>query len=166
MLRAAPRYFGLKRSTEVGRIPLIAALVVFAFALTVQSGGAVKGWCRTDPIVMINGQLADVFVSAPLTAALKVTGPTQVNITVPVGVNAKLVLADLGFGKGEVVTFTESSTLRKTVQGVEVIVAVYVPATDGAMPVRVEFAPRLVGLLAPTRAEGTANAWVSLKSPI
>jgi hypothetical protein len=139
------------------------ALVVLAFVLAAPGAAAVKGWCKTDPVIMVDGQIADVFVSAPLYAPLKVTGPTQIVVTVPVGVDAWLVASDLGFGRGEVVTFAESSDLQRTATGVEVEVAVYVPATT-AMPVRVEFAARLLGILAPAWAEGTANAWVSLKT--
>ena len=40
----------------------------------------------------------------------------------------------------------------------------YVPATDDAMPVRVEFAPRAVGILWPASAEGTANEWITLRT--
>jgi hypothetical protein len=147
------------------RAPVLAALVVvgLVLALTAHDAGATRGWCKSDPIVLIDGRLADIFVSAPLDAPLKVTGPTRVVVTVPVGVAADLVISDLGFGKGEEVSFAASSELRKTAKGTEVKVAVYVPATDGAMPVAVEFAPRLVGILAPVRAEGTANEWVSLR---
>jgi hypothetical protein len=130
--------------------------------LTVQGASASKGWCMTDPVVAIDGQLADIFVAAPLDAPLLVTGPTQIVVAVPVGVDAWLVASDLGFGKGEEVSFTESRALRVTNEGIEVRVAVYVPATDGAMPVKVDFAPNVIGLLQPASAQGTANEWVRL----
>src|SRR5215207_4181515 len=105
-------------------------MVVLALALTSSGVFAGRTWCRTDPVVMIGGELADMFVAGPLTAPLQVTGPTRVNIIVPTGVDAWLVLADLGFGRGEVVTFQESADLQVTEQGIEVRVQVYVPATS------------------------------------
>jgi hypothetical protein len=115
---------------------------------------------------LIDGAIADVFVSAPLTAPLKVTGPTEVVITVPEGVETAVVLTDLGFGRGETVTFKESARLRRTADGVQLKVAVRVPARDDEMPVRVEFAPRILGILWPDSAEGTANDWVVLRTTI
>jgi hypothetical protein len=41
-----------------------------------------------------------------------------------------------------------------------VSIKAFVPANDDEMPVDVEFAPRVVGLLAPDRAQGLANDWM------
>jgi hypothetical protein len=154
------------RPILLGRV-LVAVLVVGAILGQVApSAGAMRMWCRTDPVVAIDGDLADVFVSGPLEAPTLVTGPNQIVITVPEGVHAKLVASTLGFGFGEVVTFEESRRLRATARGIELKVAVYVPATDDAMPVLVEFAPRIVGILQPASAEGTANAWVTLRTSL
>jgi hypothetical protein len=142
------------------------AIALLLIGTTVAGAAASKGWCRTDPVVLIDGAIADIFVSAPLTAPLQVTGPTEVVVTVPVGVETAVVLTDLGFGRGETVTFKESKRLRRTAEGVQVKVAVRVPARDDAMPVRVEFAPRILGILWPDSAEGTANDWVVLRSTI
>jgi hypothetical protein len=53
-----------------------------------------------------------------------------------------------------------------TDNGIEVLVEVFVPATDDEMPVRVEFAPRILGILWPASAEGTANSWVRLRTEL
>jgi hypothetical protein len=161
------RRYGFIRHRRPRR-PLCSTLVLlaFTFALTVQGAAAGRGWCRTDPIVSIDDRLADVFVAAPPEALLLVTGPNQIVVTVPVGVRASLVIADVGFGKGDVVSFRESSRLRRTKTGIQVVIRVYVPATDPTMPVRVEFARGIVGILAPASAEGTANKWISLKTKL
>ena len=145
---------------------LLPALVLACGAATVAApeAGAYRTWCRTDPVVSVGGVVVDVFVSGPLNAPTLVTGPTLVVVTVPRGVDAWLVASDVGFGRGERVSFEESGALRATVGGVEVRVDVYVPSRDDDMPVLVEFAPRVVGLLAPASAEGTANRWVSLEA--
>ena len=127
---------------------------------------AARAWCRTDPVIAVDGHLADVFVSGPLTAPLQVTGANRIVVTVPRGVAAELVLSDPGFGRGQVVKFAESKRLRATEGGIEVKVKVFVPARDDEMPVRLEFAPRLLGILQPATAEGRANRWVSLTSAV
>lgn len=155
-----------KRSTRLTRRSVVRRSVVPLVALVAlhaQSASASVRWCRSDPVVTIDGRIADIFVSAPLSAPLKVNGATEIVVTVPVGVDAKLVLAGPGFGRGEDVRFAESRVLRNGPGGIEVDIAVYVPARDDAMPVRVEFAGRLAEFLTPARAEGTANAWVTLR---
>lgn len=130
-----------------------------------QNAGASKAWCRTDPVVVIDGYVADIFVSGPLDAPMLVTGPTEIVVTVPRGVDAWLLVADPGFGRGVNVRFDESASLRSTSEGVEVKVEVLVPASE-EMPILVEVAPRVVGLLRPAAAEGTANRWLSLKTSV
>src|SRR3954452_2126589 len=95
-----------------------AALIVVAAVLYVVSGSspaqAGVGWCKSDPVLNIGGHIADTFVSAPLTAPTQVTGPTQIIVTIPEGVNAALEVSDLGFGYGEQVTVVSSPALRAT----------------------------------------------------
>ena len=139
------------------------ALVILTLALTVHSAAAGTHWCRSDPVVVIDGQVADVFVSVPLDDLAKVNGPTEIVITTPVQVRATLATPGVGFGYGEKVRFDKSPSLDVTQEGIEVRIKVRVPARD-AIPVRVEFSPRVVGVLAPDSAEGTANEWIALRS--
>ncbi len=143
-----------------------AALLVLGAVVgaTAPGAAALRQWCRTDPVVTIRGDVADVFVSGPLDAPVLVTGPNRIVIRVPTGVDATLIASTLGFGKGEEVSFEYVHSLKATDQGTEVVVKVYVPASDDAMPVLVEFVPRIVGILAPASAEGTANTWVTLRT--
>ena len=167
MLRRARPFLPLR--PRGFRLPsaLLAALLALTFL--VQGTDAQRAWCKTDPLVIIDGATADILVAAPLgslvQAVLSVTGPNQIVVTVPQGVKAWLVLSDLGFGRGNVVTFVQSPNLRKTADGIEVRVDTYVPA-NRSFPVRVEFAPRLLGLLSPASAEGTSNAWISLSTTL
>ncbi len=201
------------------RRTLCSAIGIAASALMwpVRSVGAIRGWCKSDPLILINGVLADITYDAPLDALLKVTGPTQVVVTVPHGVNAKLVLAGPGFGRGERVSFinpgqaldvegqaaygeygdpagSEQQKGKKKKRGkdkrsrknkgrasskksnagseflkkrtsVDVNVAVFVPAVED-MPVGVDFAPHLLRLLNPIRAEGTTNSWITLSAKV
>ena len=145
------------------RVMIGSALGLAAAGLggSVSPVGAIRGWCRSDPLIAINGDLADIFCTAPLTAPLYVTGPTEIVVTVPRGVRAKLILAGPGFGQGEEVRFDESRKLKETESGIEVNVAVWVPARN-EMEIGVEFAPRIIGILNPDRAQGTVNEWIRL----
>ena len=105
--------------------------------------------------------VVDIFCTAPLTAPLYVTGPTEIVVSVPVGVSAALVLAGVGFGRGEVVRFEERNRLKQSADGLELEVEVYVPASR-ELPIGVEFARNLVGILTPTTAEGVTNQWITL----
>ena len=139
------------------------AVVAVLTALSASNAAAGVGWCRTDPVIMVDGVAADVFVSAPADAPLKVTGPTQIVVTTPRDAHAVLILSTPGFGRGEVVRFEQSPSLKLGADGIDLRIEVFVPATDDALPVLVEFAPRILGILAPVAAEGTANDWISVR---
>ena len=144
---------------------LVLSLAVLALASTAQSTEALSvGWCRSDPVVAIDGNLADVFVAIPLGSVQKVSGATEIVITTPEGVSAVLIASGVGYGYGELVTFAQSPALRVTPQGIQLLIEVYLPATLNSVPMRVEFAPRVVGVLSPAVAEGTANKWISLRT--
>ena len=144
--------------------PLAGAALAPLLALAPRTAAALRSWCRTDPLLEVGGELADLAVFGPPRAALLVTGPTRVVVAVPPGVDARLVARDPGFGKDWSFAFERSRRLEATDRGIEVRVAVYVPATDGRMRVRVEFAPVGAGLLAPASAAGTANDWIVLRT--
>lgn len=142
------------------------ALAALAVALSVQSAAAGRVWCRTDPVVVIDGVLVDIWISSTTDAFLVATGPTRIDVTVPVGTSTATIISDVGFGHGYDIRFLESRALRRTANLLQVWVAVYVPASDRTLPIRVDFAPRIVGILAPASAEGTANSWVRLRSSV
>ena len=142
----------------------VLGFAILALSLLGPSASAGVGWCRTDPVVVIDGRLADIFVSARFDDLSKVNGPTEIVISTPVGVDAELAIATTGFGYGEKVRFVQSESLQVTSQGIEVRIKVRVPARIDAMPIRVEVAPRVVGVLQPDEAEGNANEWISVRS--
>jgi hypothetical protein len=138
------------------------AIAVLASSVAVPDAEAYRQWCRSDPVVVIDGAVADVFIAAPVEVLTEVTGPTQIVVTVPVEVDQTLAIPTSGFGQGEQVTFEASHRVQVTDGQIQVRIAVYVPASDDALPVQVEFSPRVVGLLSPATAEGTANTWIRL----
>lgn len=152
------------RRARLGRRAVVAAGAGLAVgAIGAPGAAAFRGWCRSDPLVAIDGELADVFVSAPARVLLAVEGPTEYVITTPKGVAAELILAGPGFGRGERVSFATSRKLERTGRGIELVVAVRLP-TGVDLPMAVEFAPRIVGILTPEVVEGESNRWVRLRT--
>ena len=138
-------------------------LVAVLLALVGAPAGASIRICRADPVVLIDGQIADILLSSYAGMKDAASGPAKVVVTVPSGVRAELVATDLGFGgHGYEVRFAHSDRLRVTEHRLEVRVEVYAPASDGSLPVWVEFTPRGVGNLSAGSAEGRANDWVTL----
>jgi len=148
---------------------MIGALVAFACLgghLTPHAEAA-RGWCKADPVIMVDGQLADVFVGSSLEMLLKAKGPIKMEITIPSGSTGTVVLTDAGFLRGYSITFRHSSSLIKTKSHTQVKVRVYAPATTSNLPVTVTFAPRSLGssltdILFGKSVTGTSNQWVSL----
>jgi hypothetical protein len=133
----------------------------------IEAASAGRAWCRFDPIVMIDGQLADVFIGSTLTMLLSATGPINLNISIPQESKGSVVLMDLGFGRGYNINFIKTSNLTKTNRETPVIIDVYAPAKDSSLPVSVTFAPRSLGssltdILFGMSAEGNANEWMTL----
>ena len=118
------------------RGPLLGLLVV-VFLHPSQGAGALIEWCRSDPVVEIGGRRMHVYVAGPGDLLEAVTGPTVVEVTVPVGVPVVLVSTDGGFGRGWDVRFAESDALRLTSGGIEVRVRTAVPA-NANLPVKTE----------------------------
>ena len=110
-----------RRMAVRSRLLLVLTLAAMMFVVMAPAASAARAWCRTDPIVVIDGTLADVFVSGPLLAPLKVTGPTKLIITVPEGVQTHMILTDLGFLRGYDYQLKQSSELQKTGRDIQVI---------------------------------------------
>ena len=138
------------------------APVALAAALPPRGAGASKQWCKVDPVVKIDGEVADIVLSSYEEMEEAATGPAQVVVTVPPGVETVLRSTDRGFGgHGYDVRFERFEDLKDTGGALRLRVAVYAPATDGSVPVRLDFVPRRDGgRLQAVTAEGAANAWV------
>jgi hypothetical protein len=133
----------------------------------VRSASAGRSWCRVDPVVLIDGQLADIFVASDLAMLLKATGPVKMKISIPADSKGWVVLTDLGFGKGYDIDWVKTSSLKRAEGRTPVKVEVYAPAKDSRLPVTVTFAPRSLGsslkdILFGMSASGNANSWIAL----
>jgi hypothetical protein len=138
------------------------ALVAVAAAGRPRGTDAARTWCRTDPVVKIDGKVADIWLSSYRELHGSASGPAEIVVSVPVGVSTELLASDLGFGRhGYRVSFTQSGSLKKLPTRCQVQVSVYVPSTDGSLPLQVDFLPRSSGLTAAS-ASGSVNKWVKL----
>jgi len=150
-----------------GRFRLLAAvLAALVLCAAAPGAGARPAWCKKDPIVQVDGQTANIVISSHATMDEAATGPVEVVVTAPTGVEAVLRATDDGFGgHGYVVRFAASDALANTAHALQVRVEVYAPAADSSLPVTVEFLPRGAGRLAAGSAAGSANSWVLLVTP-
>jgi len=155
----------------MNRIARLLIATVASFILISATGApeasAARGWCRFDPVIMVDGQLADVFVGSTLEMLLSATGPVKIEVIIPTGSNGYVILTDLGFLKGYSIVFKQSSSLVRTATHTQIQVRVYAPAKSSTLPVTVTFAPRSLSsslwqILIGTSASGYANQWVSL----
>lgn len=146
----------LSRRTLLGRI----GATVGALALVIGLHGHVeagRSWCRVDPVVKIDGKVADIWLSGDLELDRTATGPAQIVVSVPVGVSTELLATDNGFNKqGYAITFVEDATLVRGDLGPQVMIWASVPAPDGTLPLEVIFAPRSLNVAAGS-AMGTAS---------
>lgn len=84
------------------------AVVFSAVLLILVASPASAGlqWCPRDPIISLNGQEVQIWVSIPEQYQTAVTGPIAVDVATPRGVNREVLFTDEGFnGHGETVAF-------------------------------------------------------------
>lgn len=142
----------MRRTTMALVLGLLAMLV-----LTMPAAAGVS-WCRTDPVIEVNGRKAHIYISKDANYKAAITGPTVLVVHVPKGSSYRLIEADNGFGFGYAVTFVEDSKLVARTGYVDVRVQAYVPADDSAHAVRVELHPDDPAKLKFNKV-GTANMW-------
>ena len=166
---AAAYRMGRTMKSIVRYASTLLVVIILSLAVGAPRADAARGWCMADPLIMVDGQLADVFVSSDLTMLLKASGPIQMVITIPTGSKGQVILTDLGFLRGYKISFVTSSKLTRTSTQTQVQVRVYAPNTGAQLPVKVTFAPRtlssgLMAILFGQSVTGLSNSWVTLKT--
>lgn len=92
----------MRRRLSSAILPLMAAAFM---AMPAQAGIL---WCRTDPIVELNGTRVNIIVAIPNEYQEFVNGPVQVRVKTPDEVTREVIWKDPGFnGKGEEVSFKD-----------------------------------------------------------
>ncbi|CAN5648346.1 hypothetical protein BH23CHL2_BH23CHL2_23270 [soil metagenome] len=93
------------------RIAVVLSAVLLV--LVASPAGAGLQWCPRDPLISLNGQEVQIWVSIPEQHQTAVTGPIAVDVATPRGVNREVLFTDEGFnGHGETVTFYDRGLLH------------------------------------------------------
>lgn len=171
---AAPGRAGDLARARRSRRAAVRALAGCALAapalLRAPGAGAIKGWCRRDPVVKIGGRTAHIVLSSDAAMHGLATGPTQLVITVPAGTATRFLADDPGFGRyGYDVRFTESPDLLADGRALNIQIEAFAPAANteaGPLPLVLEFTPRGDDRPVVSRAEGRANEWVRLQTNV
>jgi hypothetical protein len=81
-------------------------LAAIALVLLVVPVSAGRQWCAKDPVVTLNGTVVQILVAVPEEYVPAVSGPIDVRVSTPSGVETGIVFLDAGFnGHGETVSF-------------------------------------------------------------
>jgi hypothetical protein len=152
----------LSRRKAITRIaPAVAAALAsaVAFGRTRETDASIV-WCRTDPIVTVNGRSFHVYVLSTEEMYWQATGPTEIIVKYPQGTSAsgQLVPGDNGFGRGYNLNLQPTSGLQASGNSFQIRVAVRVGANDSSLPVRMEAVRSSDGRLLASK-EAYANNW-------
>lgn len=90
---------------------LIPLLIMLSLAFPAKASWS---WCKSDPIVALDGRLVDIQVDIPLEYVPLVNGPTSFEIQRPKSVESTVLVSDLGYmGQGTRVYFTDGAGVIK-----------------------------------------------------
>jgi hypothetical protein len=165
MNRTAPNSVTITRRSMLRLIGGTALATAGIAALGASPAAAGRTWCKRDPVVKIDGKVADIYLSSYTELDHTVTGPAEIVVSIPRGSTGELLATDRGFGgHGYVVTFSVDETLKRSSVNTQVRVQAFVPSDDDSLPLKVDFTPRSSDLRAAS-AQGTVNKyWVTLKT--
>jgi len=125
-------------------LTLILTLLVIVPLAMPATADAARGWCRRDPVVVLQGTRLHLLVAIPEEDEGRVTGPVAVDFLVRAGVARRFVEADAGFnGHGYAVAFNTPYRPRaEPPTAFRVRVHVRVPiAGRQKVPIRLEAIP-------------------------
>jgi hypothetical protein len=141
---------------------LIVALVA-SLVFGVSGASAGRTWCSKDPLFQVGDDVVDVTIASYTDMLNAATGRVKIVLTVPDGVSAQPHHRDGGFGYGYDITYQTSKKLVNSATAMQITVAVYAPASDGTLPVRIDVrstsGPKQIYQASAT---GAVNSWVSL----
>lgn len=106
------------------RFVLVAALIVVALAVTARPSAA-NGWCRTDPIIALDGRSASIWLTAEVFPDWQPGTVAIILVEIPLTVEAQVVYIDPnhGFQVFQVV-FIPNPGLAETANRIDVRISV------------------------------------------
>lgn len=148
---------------------LLAGVILAAVPTIELAGPALAGrtWCKTDPGLRIGGRETHINLYSYREMFDAATGPVKLVVTVPVGDEGKteLLYMDDGFNHGYELVIKRSKDLKNSSAGIDILVQAFAPASNGALPVKVEVVPVDRGKN-PMFRKGQANQWIPVKGKI
>lgn len=115
----------LRRFATAATLGLL-AVIILAFPAT-----AGVNWCRSDPIVRLNGTDVQILVAVPEEFVKFVNGPIHVKIKAPKDVEREIIMTDAGFnGHGEKVSMNGRRGAINADGSFDIEVRVHVPFSD------------------------------------
>jgi len=109
-------------------------VVVVLLALLAPSPVSASMWCRSDPVVSLNGTIVDISVDIPVEYILSVNGPVSYAIETPSNVAQTVVAYDVGYnGNGVQIHWTIGSA---SVDGkrIPTTISVVIPTDSAKRP--------------------------------
>lgn len=114
-------------SSTVRRLAVIVAIFALVGIVFVRPVGAGVTWCKTDPVVMLDGVIVDISSAIPLEYVPLVNGPVVYEVQTPKETSRQLILNDLGYnGHGSIVKFTNGNGVVRD-SNIPVRVTVHIP---------------------------------------
>lgn len=142
---------------------LTGATLALVPALRPQEAGAFRGWCRADPIFRIESQKLHLWVTVRWKSKREAyhlsRGPIQVDLFVPVGVDAQRLDRNAGFGDGFDVAIETDRELLLDDGMVPLRFRVRVPFAED-VPARAWLRRLEEGPVSVGRVRGHTNEWM------
>jgi hypothetical protein len=107
-------------------------VLMLALLLAVQPAAAGRLWCSTDPLVSVDGRTVSIIVAIPVDDVTRVTGPTSIVVTTPAGLPRIVLVDDVGYGYGTVISFADGHTKVRDHQ-FPVTISVTVPVSSSSV---------------------------------
>lgn len=162
----APPTFDRRRAARA----IAGAVLGLPLALEANGVAAGRQWCRSDPVIRIQGQTAHIYVSAFVESMAQAkrlaNGPTRIVVSVPRNTPVRYVASDNGFGYGYDFVFEEYDAEPGLPFPIPVNISVRVPMKHDNVRIRAHFVP--VGgadHLVRAVADGESNLAFSFSAP-
>lgn len=152
---------GLQTRRSFLRLAGAAGLVVAGGLVLPDAASAGITWCRTDPVLNVDGVRFRIWVSSTEAMYNKRTSAISVRVACQQvnSVRLETVPGDNGFGLGYGLSSSTSVSSGGGARSVQI--AVRAPSSDSSLPVLVELEPLSSGYSWQS-VQGTSNQWLNL----
>jgi hypothetical protein len=151
------------------RVLKIAGGAALALLVPARPVAAGRQWCRVDPVFRFTDAgdplrtvTTNVNVLTEVGAEVDSTGPIELVVTVPEGIETELLSQDEGLGHGYDIAVESDTRGGRSRRHVKIAVAARVPAT-GRHRIRLEFVPDSIVEDADA-AQGWTNDWIVVRT--